>query len=90
MKEFKSTLGGNKWTISPRAYINHPDIGTCDPAAKTIQISGVLSGKIHLDTIIHELMHAVLPNHDEDFINETATEMAAAMWKLNVRVIEED
>lgn len=38
-----------------------------------------------IDTVIHELIHDCLPFLDEKTVEETATKMASAMWRLNYR-----
>lgn len=38
-----------------------------------------------LDTIIHEVAHAALPDHDEAFIEQFGTDLARILWRLGYR-----
>ena len=38
-----------------------------------------------MDTIIHEVLHAVRPELSEEAVLDTATTIAKALWKLNYR-----
>ena len=38
-----------------------------------------------MDTIIHEVLHAVRPELCEEAVLDTATTIAKALWKLNYR-----
>jgi len=38
-----------------------------------------------MDTIIHEVLHAIRPELSEEAVLETATTVAKALWKLNYR-----
>ncbi len=36
-------------------------------------------------TIIHEIMHAILPDYKEKFIDEASNSLTEALWKLGFR-----
>ena len=38
-----------------------------------------------MDTIIHEVVHAVRPELSEEAVIETANAISKALWKLNYR-----
>jgi hypothetical protein len=38
-----------------------------------------------MDTVIHEVLHAVRPELSEEAVLDTATVIAKALWKLNYR-----
>lgn len=80
-------------TIRGRRYeITRPRLkaarGDCDHPAtpsKRIRIRRDLSGEIELDTLIHELLHACCFDLAEDVVNESATDIAAVLWKWGYR-----
>lgn len=43
-----------------------------------------------MDTIIHEILHAVRPELSEEAVLDTATTIAKALWKLNYRKIPKE
>jgi hypothetical protein len=38
-----------------------------------------------MDTVIHEVLHAIRPELSEEAVLETGTTIAKALWKLNYR-----
>jgi len=43
-----------------------------------------------MDTLIHEVLHAVRPELSEEAVLSTATTIAKALWKLNYRKMPRD
>lgn len=43
-----------------------------------------------MDTVIHEVLHAVRPELSEEAVLDTATTIAKALWKLNYRKMPRD
>lgn len=43
-----------------------------------------------MDTIIHEVLHAIRPELSEEAVLDTATTIAKALWKLNYRKMPRD
>jgi predicted metal-dependent peptidase len=43
-----------------------------------------------MDTIIHEILHAVRPELSEEAVLDTATTIAKALWKLNYRKTDKE
>jgi len=43
-----------------------------------------------MDTIIHEVLHAVRPELSEEAVLDTATTIAKALWKLNYRKVPKE
>jgi hypothetical protein len=80
-------IRGKRWKFV-REYIKGA-LGTCDSRetkGKKIRVRPSLRGQTELDTIIHELLHAsawdVL---DESFVDQTATDIARALYKIGYR-----
>ncbi len=79
------TMLGKRWRIR---FVSMKDYGECDPPSKTgkeIRIRKGLKGEILLDTILHELAHAADQSKDEEWVNEMASDMARALWRLGYR-----
>jgi len=77
-------LGDEPWTIF---YTKHKkgQWGLCNHKQKVIEISRRAKGKIELDTLIHEMMHATCPFLDEFQVDYSATDIAAVLWKMGYR-----
>jgi len=64
------------------------EFGRCDAPDqpdKCIHIRKGLRGKQELDTLIHEMLHAALWDLDETAINDTAHDIALALWRIGYR-----
>ena len=83
-------LGGKYWTL--RFVANMRDYGDMvDPGVvrgRIIRIATWPCEKDRLDTVIHEALHAVRPELDEDAVARTATDIAHLLWKLGYRRTE--
>lgn len=64
-------------------------LGDCDApdtVNKEIRIASHLKGEEKLDVILHEILHcAAWHVFDEGFVNQAATDMARALWRLGYR-----
>ena len=76
-------------TVPDKQYVI---VGECDYDAKIIKILEKLRGLERLDTLIHEMLHAVVPgnkelflNNEELFINSVASDMAEVLWHYGYR-----
>lgn len=56
--------------------------GDCDFARKRIRVSLDLSPKRFTYVVIHEVLHACFPDHDEQAIIEAGHAVNNALWKL--------
>lgn len=64
--------------------------GECDHPANAkpeIWVKRSLKPIDLMDTIIHEVIHAVRPELSEEAVLETATTIAKTLWKLNYRKV---
>jgi hypothetical protein len=55
-----------------------------------IYIDSRLKGKKHLEILIHEALHILLPEAEEDEIVEKSIALTNLIWKQRYRRIEED
>ena len=86
-------LGGAKYKYLPDSKTKH--YGYCsDPNAKKrfIAIGKKCrdNPKLELDTLIHEMLHALGPFAKEDWVNDTAYDIAEALWQLGYRKTDTD
>ena len=84
-------LGNNEaWTVK---FVSKPEMpaktwGDCNNKTKTIRVRTDLCGLNFLDTFIHEMLHA--SNYvcfSEEFVEQTATQMAKALIKSGLVVV---
>ena len=73
---------GKRFKIFFRSPRNRNHLGTCDVGEKEIEIEPTLKGETELDCLIHESLHACLPDTCDDSVNETATTIAKFLIKL--------
>ena len=65
-------------------YIEMEDLGLCDAPdrrSKKIKINKQLSGRIKLEIIIHEALHACAWDLDEEAVSETAKAISRLLWR---------
>lgn len=82
------TVNGKRWLV--RFVPRLANCGDCDPPdakGKTIRIQAGMQPQLELDTVIHELMHAGNWSLSEEHVNQVATDIAAALWKLGYRKV---
>ena len=85
-------IAGKRWRIKfvPRSR-RRGWFGQCtDPDAphRTITIESGHKPITELDTIIHEALHASLAPLDEQYVRQTATDIARLLWRLGWRKTE--
>ena len=62
--------------------------GDCDPPSaksKTIRVLSNLKGEKRLEIIIHEMLHAADWHRSEEWVSETASDIARALTRLGYR-----
>jgi hypothetical protein len=75
------TIRGSRWKVR---WVNNlgDNFGVCDYAKRELRIAKGQEVTTELDTVVHELLHAALPDLDEPAIAETAEALATALVKL--------
>lgn len=80
---------GHHWELIFVERLPSGDCGEMDPIGvpgKEIRVSLHQTDIDIIDTLIHELLHAALPDTCEEAVTETATDIAKVLYRLGVRV----
>ena len=83
------TIRNHNWDLSFVDRLPSGDAGEMDPIgvpSKEIRVALQQTSVDVIDTLIHELLHAALPDISEEAIAETATDIARVLHRLGVRV----
>ena len=84
---------GRKRTKNPLPEIVHKKLGRskaygqCYADENLIEIDSRLTGKTHLNTLIHESLHAANPDWSETKVNTLAYFLAEILWAQNYREV---
>lgn len=78
-------IRGVQWIIRQSTRALKDKWGWCDWERRSITLCRSLRGKRHLDTVIHELLHAEFPDLDESVVCESATDITNVLWKMGYR-----
>jgi hypothetical protein len=89
-EEIKIKINNKMWKVK---IVKSTDLaaasyGECDHptyAKPEIWVKRSLKPIDMMDTIIHELIHAIRPELSEEAVLETATTIAKGLWKLKYR-----
>lgn len=85
--EITVTVRGKRWKLMFIPLRGDAD-GTCDPpdaTGKAIRINSSLNDERRLEVIIHELLHAGHWYISEEAVEETARDIARALWRIGYR-----
>ena len=85
MKTHNHIFRGKRFKVIFRAPKNRNHIGLCNYETKEIELHPKIDGIDKLDCIIHEALHVCMPDILDDVIDESATDIAKLLWKLNYR-----
>ena len=86
----KVLLRGKRWILETIEYLHDGSCGSIDPVNtpnKRIIVALNQTPQDLLDTVIHECMHACLPDICEETITESATSIATVLHRLGCRVV---
>ncbi len=86
MKIRSHTFRGKRYGIKFRKIAGQT--GSCDPPTepeKVIYLDPRLRGFEELETLNHEMLHALLWDHDEEAITEMAHDMTRLQWRRGYR-----
>jgi len=78
-------LAGRRYKLV-RCDISHH--GECESPItrdKKIRIKKTIKGRILLDTLIHESLHACLWMADEEWVAQTASDISHILWRCGYR-----
>jgi hypothetical protein len=68
----------------------YADPGEKAPEEPTLEIDSGLTGRVRLETILHEALHLALPALPEESVLKTARYMAMIAWHMGYRERDED
>ena len=86
----KVVLRGKRWNLQTIEYLQDGSCGSIDPVDtpnKRIFVALNQTPQDLLDTVIHECMHACLPDLCEEAITESATDIAKVLHRMGCRVV---
>ena len=86
-------LRGRRWNLQVVEYLQDGSCGSIDPndtPQKRILIARNQTPIDILDTVIHECLHACVPDLDEDAVTETATDITKVLHRMGCRVNIDD
>lgn len=98
MNSCRVKLLGKYWQVSFVSNLGKTSegekvLGKCDDPStpnKAIRVLQSLRGEVLLDTLIHEAMHAINWQTDEDIVHEAATDLARLLYRVGFRMEGED
>lgn len=83
------TIRGRRWyfeIVKSLPDASHGEIDPYDRPDKAIRIARNQKPLDALDTVIHECLHAALPDLCEEAVTESATDIARVLFRLGCRV----
>ena len=88
--EARLTINGRKWRIRllPARSLPRGVLGDCDTPPgphPTIRVRRSQSQRMLTDTLVHEVLHASLPQLSEEAVTQAATDIARALISLGWR-----
>lgn len=78
-------LRGRRWKVSDQSSLPIGDLGQCDYEHRVLYGPFEGDSREDLDVILHEILHGCVPDLDEQAVDETATSMANALYRLGWR-----
>ena len=73
----------------PPCELSRSTLGDCDAGRSrrryVIRVKRSLKDRVRLDTVIHELLHALHPELSEEVVTDSAAALAKVLWKLGYR-----
>ena len=76
-------IRGQRWKIRWVPNLGE-NLGVCDYQDKVIRIARGQKIKDELDTVVHELLHAALPDTCEEAVKQTANVLVDALLRLRL------
>ena len=84
------TLRNKRWNLEYIEYLQDGSCGSIDPPdakSKRILVALNQTPQDLLDTVIHECLHACLPDLCEETITECATDVALVLHRMGCRLV---
>lgn len=84
----KAEIGNEEWQVIFVPTLGDHLHGECDHDDRKILVSERAVGKLQLDTLIHECLHAAFPWMREFMVNLIAEQLAKILWKRGYRRVK--
>ena len=91
LRHRKITLRGKRWELAFVPFISEGSFGECDDpcrVGKQIRIAENQSESEMLDTVLHEALHACLPDLAEHAVAETSESLSSLLKSLGIKGIK--
>jgi hypothetical protein len=85
-------INGEQWEVhfTTRKQMPAKTWGDCCGVKKQIRVRRDLSQQNVIDTLVHELRHAIEPFLDEAFVDSSSTVLAEALIKCGIEIRLDD
>ena len=79
--DFETKINGHVWSVHfvRRGQLPKSCFGDCHLERRRIRVRYDVCEQTMLDTLLHELTHALRPHEDEEFVEHTSTQLAKAL-----------
>lgn len=88
--QLRIKIGGRVWVIwfVRSREISSDRYGDCDygGGGRMIRVRRSLQGKMAMNTLIHEVLHASRPELSEEAVTETANDIERVLWRVGYRL----
>jgi hypothetical protein len=81
----RHTFRGQRWRLVGLQGAPRDRLAGCNHRRRILQIPIDGDTRHELDAIIHEAIHACLPDTSESAVNSSATDIARLLWRLGWR-----
>ena len=78
-------LAGKRYKLVRCDISHHGECESPITKGKKIRIKKAIKGRILLDTLIHESLHACLWIADEEWVAQTASDISHILWRCGYR-----
>ena len=83
-------LRGRRWNLQVVEYLQDGSCGSIDPSdtpQKRILVARNQTPIDILDTVLHECLHACLPDLCEEAVTETSTDITKVLHRMGCRLV---
>ena len=87
MSRHRVVISGQYWTI--RFVSRLTGYGDCDWEKRTVRLRNGQTKEELLDTLIHEILHAGDPHKTEEWVEQTANSLTAAIKAIGLLDLKE-
>lgn len=74
-----------KIRVTERKLGREKSFGMSWQGMRWVEIDPRQTSKEYLDTLIHEALHELLPQHSEEWVTNAATTLSRLIWRMGFR-----